>query len=259
MKAVADLCTGAFFFAMRSCEYLSVGGHPRKTKRLRLRNLRFFRNKREQSHSSKSLHHSDFISITFEDQKNSEKNDTITMHATNDALLCPVKSWARVVRRIIKHPDASQDSFVNSFWENDKLFLISNKDAQRSIQAASFTIGKAKLGFDPSELGTHSIRSGAAMAMYPDNVPIYTIMLIGRWSSDAFLLYIRKQVEQFSHNVSNRMIQNLSFTHVPNWEPRLHSLDPKIRNHRNNTQTRYNMGQNASHVIPTLPNFSLHN
>ena len=38
------------------------------------------------------------------------------------------------------------------------------------------------------------------MDVFLGECPVYTIMLIGRWSSDAFLRYIRKQVEQFSHN-----------------------------------------------------------
>jgi hypothetical protein len=50
--------------------------------------------------------------------------------------------------------------------------------------------------------------------MYLNNVPVCTIMLLGRWSSDAFLLYIRKQVEQFSRNVSSQMIQQPTFHHI---------------------------------------------
>ena len=46
-----------------------------------------------------------------------------------------------------------------------------------------------------------------AMAMSLDQIPVYVIMMIGRWSSDAFLKYIRKQVEQFSHNMAKRMIK----------------------------------------------------
>ena len=80
-----------------------------------------------------------------------------------------------------------------------------------ALRAAAMVIGEEKLGFKSSEIGTHSIRSGAAMAMYLYNVSVYTIMLIGRWSSDAFLLYIQKQVEQFSHNVSRTMIKNQFF------------------------------------------------
>jgi hypothetical protein len=44
-------------------------------------------------------------------------------------------------------------------------------------------------------------------------------MLIGRWSSDAFLRYIRKQVEQFSRNVAKKMLTFRSFRHIPNIAP----------------------------------------
>lgn len=147
---------------------------------------------------------------------------------------------------------------MSSFYDNFKAFYVSSSDAMGALRSAAKALGSQKLGFDPSELGTHSIRSGSPMAMYLDDVPVYTIMLIGRWSSDAFLLYFRKQVEQFSHNVSNRMIRNLSFTHVPNFEPRVDRQDPRQRNHRDNAQTRYNMGNRATNVITELPSFSLY-
>ncbi len=51
---------------------------------------------------------------------------------------------------------------------------------------ACASIGSTKLGFKPSEIGTHLLQLGAAMEMYLASVPVYTIMLIGRWSSDAF-------------------------------------------------------------------------
>ena len=76
-----------------------------------------------------------------------------------------------------------------------------------SLRNAVEAIGEEKIGFNSSEIGTHSIRSRAAMAMFLDEILVYVIMLIGRWSSDAFLKYIRKQVEQFSHNVARRMIK----------------------------------------------------
>jgi len=39
-KALCELFIGAFFFAMRSCEYIQVSG-PRKTKLLAVRNVNF--------------------------------------------------------------------------------------------------------------------------------------------------------------------------------------------------------------------------
>ena len=44
--ALGELATGAFFFGMRSCEYLNVKG-TRKTKQLRIGDIRFFINNNE--------------------------------------------------------------------------------------------------------------------------------------------------------------------------------------------------------------------
>jgi hypothetical protein len=55
------------------------------------------------------------------------------------------------------------------------------------LRAVVHHVGEDNLGLKVSEMGTHSIRSGAAMAMYLADVPVFTIMLIGCWSSDAFL------------------------------------------------------------------------
>jgi len=42
-----------------------------------------------------------------------------------------------------------------------------------------------------------------------------TIMLVGRWNSDAFLAYIEKQVREFTKGVSTRMLQNNTFYNTP--------------------------------------------
>ena len=98
-RAIADICTGAFFFAMRSCEYLSVTGNQRKTK-LCIRNFRFFKDQKIIPSNSAKMMTATVLSITFEDQKNDRKFDTITMYAAPHKLLCPVKAWARVISRI---------------------------------------------------------------------------------------------------------------------------------------------------------------
>ena len=107
------------------------------------------------------------------------------------------------------------------------------------------------------EVGTHSVRSGAAMAMYLGECPVYTIMMIGRWSSDAFLRYIRKQIEQFSHNVSCKMLKFETHRHVPD-PKRISHMDPRQRNHKDNAETRKNIGGDLSRRVQ-LPAFSLFN
>jgi len=97
-RAIGELVIGAFFYAMRSCEYLSVSSTERKTKQLRLKNLRFFRNVRILQHCDPTLCSSDFITIQFEDQKNGEKMDEITQQNSGDLLLCPVQAWVKIVQ-----------------------------------------------------------------------------------------------------------------------------------------------------------------
>ena len=106
--------------------------------------------------------------------------------------------------------------------------------------------GEYVLGSKKEQVVTHSIRSGAAMAMYLVECPVYTIMLIGRWSSDAFLRYIRKKVEQFSHNVSRRMICFQFHRHILDLETTALHLDPKQQNRPDNADTRRNIGGNFS-------------
>jgi hypothetical protein len=90
-EAVNELVRGAFFFAMRSCEYLRVpASEQRRTKLLRLQNLRFFRARVLLLHDDPTLHLADSVSINFEFQKNDERDAIITMHHTGDSILCPV-------------------------------------------------------------------------------------------------------------------------------------------------------------------------
>jgi hypothetical protein len=56
------------------------------------------------------------------------------------------------------------------------------------------------------------------MAMKLAGAEDSTIRLIGRWKSDSFLKYIRKQVLQFSSNISRQMLEQEHFTHIPNFD-----------------------------------------
>ncbi|KAL7461597.1 hypothetical protein ACHAXS_002014, partial [Conticribra weissflogii] len=48
-----------------------------------------------------------------------------------------------------------------------------------ALEAGVAAVDYDKLGIKPGEIGTHSIRLGAAMAMYLGECPVYTIMMIG--------------------------------------------------------------------------------
>jgi hypothetical protein len=253
-RAISQLVIGAFYFAMRSCEYLKVSqAEKRRTAIILLRNIRFLKDKRQLPHDSPFLEFADSVSITFEFQKKDERNDTVTMIFSGDGVLCPVRAWAAVVRRIWSYPGATWDTPVSAVWRNDRIEHISSKEIVNSLRAAVIAIGEEKLGIMADEIGTHSIRSGAAMAMFLGECPVYVIMMIGRWSSDAFLRYIRKQIEQFSHNVSRRMLRFEMHWHVPDYEPPTSRLDPR---QVDNAETRKNIVGGSSQRA-RQPSFSI--
>ncbi len=81
------------------------------------------------------------------------------------------------------------------------------------------------------------------MAMFLEGCPVFLIMMIGHWSSNAFLRYIRKQVEEFNHDVSRKMLTHMFHRHIPNYSsPTVSHLDPRQRNHPDNATTRINAG-----------------
>ena len=86
------------------------------------------------------------------------------------------------------------------------------------------------LGFIGKEVGTYSIQSSLAMALYLAKRPVCTIMLIGRWYSVAFLLYVRRQIQEFSAGVSSDMIQYDQFYTVPDLNEEHDRLDPRTSN-----------------------------
>jgi hypothetical protein len=251
-KALCELFIGAFFFAMRSCEYVQVSG-PRKTKLLTIRNISFYRGKRQIPHDDPLLQMSDCVSITFEQQKRETKGDIITQHRSNDPILCPVKIWSKIIRRLNSYKSSDPNTTVNTYFHKDSTtHKFTGQELLKRIRIAAETIGSDKLGFPPEQLGLHSARSGAAMAMYLAGVPVFTIMLLGRWSSDAFLRYIRKQVKEFSAGISQMMICQDNFYTIQNKDQNVSDQPLKF-------PSQYNNGYKFKAMIRPLTSVFLEN
>ncbi len=114
---------------------------------------------------------------------------------------------------------------------------VTSKLIANALKDAVTAIGEDVQNIKADEVGTHSLLSAAAMAMFLGGLPVYLIMLMGHWSSDAFLRYIRKQVEQFSHNVSCKMIEHMFHHYIPSLSPTTMDRDPRQRNNPNNAET----------------------
>ena len=73
-------------------------------------------------------------------------------------------------------------------------------------------LGHRRLGFHPFDIGFHSLRSGGAMTLHQAGVPDSTIKIIGRWKSDAFLIYLQGQVQTFTRGVAAKMTEVMWFS-----------------------------------------------
>ena len=216
----------AFFFAMRSCEYLKVSSGDRRTQPLRLRNIVFRKNNRIIPHDDPRIAAADTVTLTYEYQKKDIRDDAVTQSRTDHALLCPVKAAAAVVHRL-RSIGATPDTFIFTYLnkKGQRFKNLTSNAALTLLRSFMKTVDKS-YGLPAEDIGLHSLRASAAMAMYLNEVPVYTIMLLGRWSSDAFLRYIRKQVTEFSSNVAQKMIQNQVYHHVADAnrdDPRTHN------------------------------------
>ncbi len=113
--------------------------------------------------------------------------DTVTQMASGDIKLCPVCAAAAIIRRIRDYPGTTVDTPISAIMINNRITHVMSQDIINALQDAVVAIGEHRLGINKEDIGMHSIRLGAAMAMYLGECAVYTIMLIGRWSSDAFL------------------------------------------------------------------------
>ena len=215
--ATSWLLIGAIFFAMRSCEFLQTTSREesKRTKILRLRNVQFTLQGKILPHSHPQLEECDIVIITFEFQKNDTRDTQIHMFKTSDHLLNPVKAWAKTIQRVRGYPGASDDTTVCAFLDGDGFMTTIQSDQVRPrLRAMAAILGKAQLGFDPNEIGLHSLRSGGAMAMFLSGISTIVIRRIGRWSSEAFLEYIREQVQDFTAGVAQKMLNYENFTNL---------------------------------------------
>jgi hypothetical protein len=247
---VADLVLGAFIFAMRSCECTKLV----PTGRVRLGCFVFrTASRRVLLHSDpKLLHHAEHATILFEDQKNGKKMDARTHSRSGHKFLCPVLRWGSAIQRIIATiPGWSEQTTLCLMVLDGDTVEIGNAFVRKLLRHTCSIFGGFKtFGFHPQEIGNKSLRSGAAVSLFLMDHSPAKIMILGRWSSDAFLVHIRPQVLEWTNNVSCDMMHLDSFFDAPHRDL-VAPNDPRIRKC---LQASFNGRDN----IVTIPKFCMH-
>jgi hypothetical protein len=88
------------------------------------------------------------------------------------------------------------------------------------------------------------------MSLFLMDHSIAKIMILGRWSSDAFMVYIRPQVLEWTNNMSSDMIHTDTYF----------DATPRDRNSRDDPLTRRRLLQsfNGHDSVVVMPRFHLH-
>ena len=80
-----------------------------------------------------------------------------------------------------------------------------------SLRSGTLSFREESLGFYHKEVGTHSLQSGFATELFLAKVYPETIMIIGKWSINAFLWYIWIKVRNLSKGIRKLMVSTKAF------------------------------------------------
>ncbi len=144
--AMGHRLAAAHYWAMRSCENLKVPKlEQQQTKQLCLRNIAFIKDGKTLDHSSTNLNSADCIAITFEQQKNKRKANTVTQWKTNDVSLCPVIIWTSIITRIRSYKGTNPNSPVFLAKYGKKIISITSEMIVSLICNGVVAIGECNL------------------------------------------------------------------------------------------------------------------
>ena len=156
------------------------------------------------------------------------------------------------MRRILHTvPGADPDSFLCSCLDplSNETSYVTDAFTLKLLRNTCNTFGGIDtFGFHSHEIGNRSMRSGAAMALFLRDHSVHKIMILGRWSSDAFLVYIRPQVLEWTNNMSRDMVSFDSFLDIGLWD---------IASKTNTRQRHRPIPLNGRNTSLTTPSFHL--
>jgi hypothetical protein len=93
---------------------------------------------------------------------------------------------------------------------------ITPAQVNTTIKRAVHQLNLTHFGFNSSNVSSHSLRAGGAMAMKLNGVDTITIKKHGRWSSNTFLDYIHEQIGALTAGVATQMSRYIPFYNITN-------------------------------------------
>lgn len=216
LNTTAELVVVAFFFLLRVGEYTPNYDRTRKkrTVPLRRQDVRLWKGNREISTEDpwERLAEADGATITLENQKNGQKGCVLHHTATKDSSMCPVLALARLVHASRGLPRSTGlGTFRKGGSDSGR---VTANDIRAAVRQSVELDHLEAQGYDASRIGSHSLRSGGAIALRLAGYDSDMIKKLGRWSSNTYLIYIQSQIAQLTAGVAEGMRQPLRWLQV---------------------------------------------
>ena len=215
-RAVADLCTIAFFYLLRVGEYTTPTHQRQQEKRttaLRKCDIRLWHKRKLLPHTATlaTLLTADSATICLAKTKNGVKGAVVHHEAIGGAL-CPVAALARRINNIRGTSQACPISMV--FHHNKQPTRVSDRDITIAVRWGALNDNLLERGYTLDRVSSHSLRAGGAMALKLAGATTDTIMRMGRWTSNTYMTYIHAQIGALAKGLAWRMSSQHTFHNV---------------------------------------------
>ena len=217
---IIDLIIVAYFWLLRPGEYCQGGDPGSRSTPFRLESICLHHGRKILHAASaplndlKRLERITYASLTFDDQKNATKGETVGHTSNTDALLNPARALGRIALRLR----------LQQAGPKTPLYLLTHPDkpgSHYSIRTQAITNALrhsashlySRLQVDPKLLSARSLRPGGATALLVAGISTDKIQLLGRWKSDAMFRYLRIQASIGA--LSQSMLDSGRYTFSP--------------------------------------------
>ena len=147
------------------------------------------------------------------DEEYAIRGETVSHFRSESAAACPVKAGIGISLRL-RNQGCDPTTPISDYPSDYGFCSVSASNITAVIRAECLRVGAAILVFALEDAGTHSLRSGGAIATHLANVPDRTLMAIDRWRSLGFMVYIQQQILSFSTGVYVKMSQQPWFRYL---------------------------------------------
>ena len=217
MQAVADLIVIAFYFLLRVGEYTHQA-KGRLTVPFHIGDITF----RDASGAAipqaaplSTLYTAVEATMRITNQKSGIKGACIHVEALqSDPTNCPIKALARRTHHILSNGGTLRSPIYKYYNQRNRPNNVLGSHINNTVKEAAMTMGLDKHGYSKTDISSHSLRAGGAMAMHLNGIDTRIIKLQGRWSSDTFMTYIHEQISAFAAGVSEKMSRSIDFRHI---------------------------------------------